>query len=341
MRKLSAPAVLGIGVLSVACSSDPATGGGGQAGATGKGGSTYSGGSAGASSGAGGDSPSAGSGGSISAGSGGSAGAMGGSAGASGSGGTGGSGGASTMPSLGCGKAAPQAPDEWVEQAPLTIDSVERPWWVWLPNNYDQTRAYPIVFLFHGCGGGDNNVPMQTVTGEDAIVVRSVSAEADLCWETAADGPDVALFDAMLEATLQGYCADSSRVFAAGYSSGSWLINTLDCVRGDKIRAAGSVAGGTPGGLGDCVGQVARIFVHDVNDNDNDISGSVTERDRLLELNHCDADTPPVPEDPAPCARYQGCDPGYPVIWCQTSGQGHSRQDDLAAPAFWGLFSEL
>jgi poly(3-hydroxybutyrate) depolymerase len=162
------------------------------------------------------------------------------------------------------------------------------------------------------------------------------------CWESNRDSPDITFFDDMLATVLANHCADSSRVFAAGYSSGSWMINALECVRGDKIRAAGSVAGGTPGGNDDeCVGQVARIFVHDENDNDNDISGSFPERDRLLGVNNCDAVTPPVPEDPAPCARYQGCDPGFPVIWCPTMGQGHDRQDDLAPAAFWGLFTEL
>jgi hypothetical protein len=83
------------------------------------------------------------------------------------------------------------------------------------------------------------------------------------------------------------------------------------------------------------------VFVHDLNDTNNDISGSETERDRLLEANHCDAQTAPVPEDPEPCARYQGCDAGFPVVWCATSGLGHDRQDELASTAFWGLFSEL
>jgi len=340
MRKLSAPALIALGLLGLACTSDPGTGGGEAGSGAGRGGTAgSSSGSAGSSSGAGGGGT-AGSSGSTSGGSGGNAGsggAAGGSAGSAGSSGSGGIGGMVTM-SPGCGTPAAIASDEWVPQPALNIEGVDRSWWVWLPTNYDEARAYPIVFLFHGCGSSDNNVPMQNVTGEDAILVRG--AAAGECWEYGGDGPDVAFFDEMLSTVLSNHCADASRVFAAGYSSGSWLINTLECRRGDKIRAAGSVAGGTVN-PGDCVGQVARIFVHDLDDNDNDISGSETERDRLLEVNHCDAQVDPVPEEPAPCARYQGCDPGFPVIWCATSGQGHDRQDDLAPGAFWALFSEL
>lgn len=256
-------------------------------------------------------------------------------------GGAGGGGGASATPSAGCGRAASQALNEWVEQPTKSIESVERHWWVRLPENYEPTRAYPVVFMFHGCSSATNNVPMQNVTGDDAILVRGAGVSDGVCWDASSNGPDLAFFDQMLADVLANTCVDTSRVFAAGYSSGAWLINMLECKRGDRLRAAGTVAGGTPGRPSGCVGRVARIFIHDVDDTSNRIDGNYAERDRLLELNHCDAGSAPVPEDPAPCARYQGCDEGYPVIWCETSGKGHDRQDALAPRAFWKLFSEL
>ncbi|HEV8244393.1 MAG TPA: hypothetical protein VGP93_01360, partial [Polyangiaceae bacterium] len=198
----------------------------------------------------------------------------------------------------------------------------------------------PVVFMFHGCSSPDNNVPMQTVTGDQAILMRGAGIESGTCWDASPDGKDVLFFDAMVAAVEAAHCVDKSRLFAAGYSSGSWLTNTLDCKRGDVLRAAGTVSGGTVNAQG-CVGRVARTFVHDQDDTTNVIAGSITERDRLIGLNHCDAQAATVPEDPSPCARYQGCDAGYPVIWCQTSGKGHDRQDSLAATAFWKLFSEL
>lgn len=261
--------------------------------------------------------------------------------GSSAAGGAGGGGGSSATPSAGCGRAASQALNEWVEQPTKNIASVERHWWVRLPENYEPTRAYPVVFMFHGCSSATNNVPMQNVTGDDAILVRGAGVSDGICWDASSNGPDLAFFDQMLADVLANTCADTSRVFAAGYSSGAWLINMLECKRGDRLRATGTVAGGTPGRPSGCVGRVARIFIHDVDDTSNRIDGNYAERDRLLELNHCDAGSAPVPEDPAPCARYQGCDEGYPVIWCETSGKGHDRQDALAPKAFWKLFSEL
>jgi poly(3-hydroxybutyrate) depolymerase len=243
------------------------------------------------------------------------------------------------MGSSGCGKAVTQTARQWVELPSLDVNGTMRRVWTYLPNNYSSTRPYPTIFLFHGCGTETNNVAMQNVVGENAILVRSKAVGE--CWDTATNSPDIAFFDAQVAAIDAGYCVDTTRRFAVGYSSGSWLINTLECVRGGVLRAAASVAGGSPR-RNSCTGPtLARLFVHDLNDPENAISGSITERDRLLMVNGCNASAAPVPEDPAPCARYQGCMPGYPVIWCETMGQMHGRQDTLASTAAWGLFTEL
>jgi poly(3-hydroxybutyrate) depolymerase len=248
---------------------------------------------------------------------------------------------ASAAPSAGCGMAAGQALNSWVEQPKLTVNGKDRQWWVWLPTDYNPTRAYPVVFTFHGCGSPDNYVPMQKVTGNSAILVRGTGITAG-CWTYGANGDDVQFFDAMLTDVQAKRCVDSSRIFATGYSSGSWLVNTLDCMRGDKLRATGTVSGGVAINTTSCKGEYARIFIHDLDDTTNrfDTAGNKVELARLVKANHC-MDSAPVPEDPTPCARYQGCDPGFPVIMCQTMGKMHDRQDTLATTAFWKLFSSL
>jgi polyhydroxybutyrate depolymerase len=254
---------------------------------------------------------------------------------AGGGGGTG-----AATPSAGCTMPAGMELGKWVEQPKLNVNGTDRQWWLWLPTGYDPTKAYPVIFNFHGCGGNDNIVPMPKVAGDKAILVRGAGIN-DGCWDQGPDGIDVKFFDQMLAEVAAKRCADTSRVFATGYSSGSWLVNSLECVRGDKLRATGTVAGGVQ--FGDdtpCVGKVARIFVHDHDDPENPIAwGNDGERARMVEQNHCMAAT--TPEDPAPCVRHDGCDPGYPVIWCETMGKGHNRQDDLAPGAFWKLFSSL
>ncbi len=306
-----------------------------------------------------------GAGGSGDAGSGGSSG--GGLSGASGSAGTsGGSGGTGAggaggvaMPvrSAGCGMAPTQALSSWVEQPKLAVNGKDRQWWVWLPMNYDPTRAYPIVFTFHGCGGPTGFEPMEKVTGQDAIVVRGSGGDTGGCWQYSGVGDDVKFFDAMLADVENKRCADTSRVFLTGYSSGSWFANTLDCVRGDKIRGTGTVSGGVVD-RGTCTDpakyKYGRIFVHDIDDPTNyfedvlDAAGKVLHKGqgnkqevaKLIAQNHCMPNNP-LPVDPAPCVSYQGCDAGYPVVLCRTSGKKHDMQTSYAPAAFWKLFSSL
>jgi hypothetical protein len=57
----------------------------------------------------------------------------------------------------------------------MGVAGVDREYFVLLPKTYDPMRAYRTVFLFHGCGGKDNNVPIQNVSREDAIVIHGSS----------------------------------------------------------------------------------------------------------------------------------------------------------------------
>lgn len=244
-------------------------------------------------------------------------------------------------PSSGCGMASSLTPEQWVQDS-MMVEGVQRSFWTWLPNNYDPERAYPLVVLLHGCGDENNNVPIQRASGDNAVLVKglAVSMTQDgICWDTGNGSPNITFFEQMVSTVSERLCVDSTHVFAAGYSSGSWLINLLECVRGDLIRGAATVAGGTPF-ANNCMGTVARMFIHDANDPNNNISGNITERDRLIELNGCDANQT-MPYDPDPCVQYQGCDPANPVVWCETSGQGHNRQDSFAPDAMWGFFSSL
>lgn len=342
-------ALIAVTSLPLACSSDDSPGStpGGSSGSAGQ--STAGSSAQSGSSGSGAGGSAAGTPGASGNGTGGSAGASagsagapsGGSAGMSGGAGAGGGGGSPTTPSAGCSMEPGQELGKWVEQPKLNVNGTDRQWWLWLPTGYDKSKPYPVIFNFHGCGGNENIVPMPKVAGDKAILVRGAGINPNGCWDQGPNGVDVKFFDQMLAEVSAKRCADTSRVFATGYSSGSWLVNSLECVRGDKLRATGTVAGGVQ--FGDdtpCVGKVARIFVHDHDDPENPISwGNDGERERMVEQNHCmDATTP---EDPAPCARHNGCDPGYPVIWCETMGKGHNRQDDLAPAAFWKLFSSL
>lgn len=237
----------------------------------------------------------------------------------------------------GCGMPSTVAAAMWVQQT----TEAGRAYFIRVPAGYDPARRYPIVYQQHGCSSSPNretnNVPLEGQSGPDAILVRGKAA-AD-CWDTSANGPDLPYWDAMVADVEARWCIDPARRFATGYSSGSFMTHRLACVRGNLLRGIATIAGGQA--ESNCAGTVGALLVHDLNDNTVNISASVSARDSHLTRNGCDKTTPPTPTDHPPCVAYSGCAAGKPVIWCQTSGQDHSRQDGVAAPIFWSFLSTL
>lgn len=242
--------------------------------------------------------------------------------------------------SLGCGTALDDPQEVWNPET-VEVEGVTREYWMWFPPGYDPQTPYPIVYQFHGCSSADtpqdNNPPVQNESGPDAIHVRG-RAVAD-CWDAAPGGPDVAFFDELVLAVESVACVDTERRFATGYSSGSFMSHRLSCERGEMLRGVATIAGGSGGN--DCEGKVAALLIHDDTDPQVGIGASIAARDLNLSRNGCDIAEPTTATEPEPCVSYAGCDDGYPVVWCQTTGQGHSRQDGLSAPAFWSFVNAL
>lgn len=244
--------------------------------------------------------------------------------------------GTSALGSPGCNQPVEIAPGAYVTR---TVGS--RDYYIKLPATYDPTRPYQIVYQQHGCSSSaqreNNIVPLDARIGDTAILVKARAA-AD-CWDTNTAGPDIAYWDAMVADVEARWCVDQTRRFATGYSSGSFMTHRLACIRGDLLRGVATIAGGQPGN--NCTGDPAALLIHDLNDGTVNISASETTRDNYLARNGCDATATPTPTADPPCVAYQGCASGKPVIWCQTTGRDHDRQDGLASPIFWNFLSTL
>ena len=60
--------------------------------------------------------------------------------------------------------------------------------------------------------------------------------------------------------------------------------------------------------------------------------------DSFVKNNGCTTTTQPV--DPSPCVAYQGCAEGYPVVWCERQGDGHTIPS-FAATAIANFFKQF
>jgi poly(3-hydroxybutyrate) depolymerase len=341
------------------CASDP---GGSPSGAAGN---AAAGTSAQTTAGAGGANGVSGAAGSAPANTGGAGASSGGSAGASGSapsGGTGGAAGAgpgggsdAARPSAGCNKPADIAPGEFVMQTVMGTST-----WVRLPVGYDPMRAYPIVFVWKGCGAtGRASFGMENIAGNDAIIAQGDFPPGQSCYDTA-DGAlfvDLPVFDALLAQIETNYCVDEAHVFSVGFSSGAWLTQLLACQRGDVLRGIGTIAGGFKptffNGATTCKGSgLSAFMVSDLDDHENpfydeDVDGDSVEIavNQWLGVNGCSEKTwtleagMPTDPDQAVCRAYADCG-RFPVKLCLTSGKGHSAQESLSFPGFWQLFQQ-
>src|SRR5271155_3144469 len=256
------------------------------------------------------------------------------------------------IPSDGCGTPANQLVSKYV-QYNITVPGLSqkyaamytaRNYYVYLPATYDPIRPYATVFLGPGCGeNGSQVLPMQTASTTNAILIGL--SPVGQCFETSdADSPEVPFFDAVLSAVESAYCIDKAHVYIAGFSSGSWLSNLIGCARAGIVRAQGNATGGLPP-VPTCTGRIASMLAHDEGDPANNISGGEAARDRILKINGCSL-TDTVPYDagrPSMCVQYQGCPAAYPVVWCPTTGQGHSDQvmTGLSVPGFWNFWEAL
>jgi poly(3-hydroxybutyrate) depolymerase len=271
--------------------------------------------------------------------------------------GGGGDGRAAAIPSTGCGQPAGQALTMYVRKN-IMVKNTARVYDLYLPIGYDPMRVYPLIMTSHGC---DGSIPfrIERVTKADAIIVAPRTAGGG-CFNT---GPgssslvEVDYFDVMLADVEAKTCVDKARVFHTGHSSGSWLSNLLGCARAGVttgpsggLRGQGNTAGGMPV-LPACTGPIAAILAHDMTDNQNAFHLGELARDRILKVNGCGTETVPWdydgdPATPSPCVMYQGCMPGFPVVWCPTNGKGHSDQvgppfPGISTVGFWRFWSQF
>ncbi|MDB4980293.1 MAG: hypothetical protein JWM82_1045 [Myxococcales bacterium] len=218
-----------------------------------------------------------------------------------------------------------------------------RVYYVRLPKSYDPGRAYPVALLGPGCGAsGDSAIPLEEASKDDAILVGLNGV--DNCFNhDGVDTPDLPYFDATLARVEADVCIDPSRIFVAGFSSGSWLTNYLGCARADVLRAQASAAGGLPP-IPACKGPIPAMFAADTADTKNGPETVKMAVDRVRAVNGCSEETEPYDFGvPSPCVQFKGCKAGYPVVSCVTSGLGHQDQSvtKISTIGFWHFWSSL
>lgn len=268
---------------------------------------------------------------------------------AGGGGASAGAGGASTaqppVPSAGCGTTSTPTNGKQT----MDVNGTQREFIVTAPTGYDPAKPYRLIFAWHGLGGTDTQIAsgyygLASRSGNTAIFIAAqglpgTGQQSGLAsWSNTGDG-DITFTRKMLDWAKANYCIDVKRVFSIGMSNGGLMSNIVGCELGDSFRAMVAMSGGGPEGyaMKPCTGQLAVWISHGNMDNNVPFSYGEKSRDYWTRANHCGMATMPVM--PGTCLEYQGCDPGFPVQFCEFDG-GH-MVPSFAGEAGWNFFARF
>ncbi|WP_374199541.1 lectin [Glycomyces sp. YM15] len=218
----------------------------------------------------------------------------------------------------------------------IQVGGTNRSFILRVPDGYDSSRAYPLIFGFHWNGGTAGDVSgggtdganwsyygLQRLSNNSAIFVAPQGVNNG--WANSG-GQDVAFVDAMIARLESGLCVDTAQRFALGFSYGGGMSYSLACSRPTVFRAVAVYAGGQLSGCSGGTQPVAYLGIHGISDNVLNISAGRSLRDRFVANNGC---TPQNAPEPASGSRthivtsYSGCRAGYPVQWAAFDG-GHT-----------------
>jgi polyhydroxybutyrate depolymerase len=266
-------------------------------------------------------------------------------AGGSGAGGSGG-GAITGTPSSGCSVASP-ATGATIDGT-ITVGGQPRTYRLSVPTDYAAGQALPVVFVFNGVGGTGPQAQQafKLETGHRAIFIYPTAlpnsqTPGQIAWDFSLTGIDVPFFDALVTFLTQGYCVDTSRIFALGASSGAIMSNMLGCFRGDVLRAI-APSSGMDWKQGGCKGDVAVMVICGAQDTfnpcDDATNGAVSETNVWVPQNGCATTTAPSAFSDI-CVGYQGCKSADPVLLCtQPGGHGWPTSN---GDFWWQFFMSL
>jgi polyhydroxybutyrate depolymerase len=247
--------------------------------------------------------------------------------------------------SAGCGSANTTSPcSAKGTTCSLDVGGTSRTYYVQLPSSYSSSKPYPVIFQFHPWGGSaDQALTMYQLNSKipDAIYVTPQGLQAGTGgagWANT-NGQDIAFTKAMLADVQSKYCVDNARIFSTGFSYGGMMSFAIGCEMSDVFRAIAPMSGSLYSDF-NCKGTGPHIAMwgsHGLSDTVVPIEDGRAARDKILQENHCGTTTTPV--DPSPCVKYQGCDPGYDVTWCEWDGpHGIPSFGSSAIAAFFKQF---
>lgn len=203
-----------------------------------------------------------------------------------------------------------------------------------IPDGYNNTRPYRLIFAFHWRGGTMNDVAfggssgaawayygMQEQSGNSAILVAPQGIGNG--WANS-NGQDVTFTDDMIRLIENDLCVETTQRFSMGFSFGGGMSYALACARASVFRAVVVYSGAQISGCSGGTQPIAYFGIHGISDNVLNISAGRSLRDTFVRNNGCAAQNPaePAPGSARHITTTYSCRAGFPVQWAAFDG-GH------------------
>jgi len=221
-----------------------------------------------------------------------------------------------------------------------------RQYYLNLPSGYTGRTPVPVVWEYHPLGG--NAKQGLTMYGLNSRLTNVIFVSPQgLTSGGNAGFPNTSGQDEMMTRAINAemeakYCIDKARYFATGFSYGGSMSFTAGCNMSDVFRGIAPMAGAPISGATCARTKPARPVAVWATHGDADTALPITLAqpmiDAIVGYNGCTTTTKAV--DPSPCVEYQGCMPGYPVVWCVRPGDPHAIPS-FAAAAISTFFQKL
>jgi poly(3-hydroxybutyrate) depolymerase len=259
-------------------------------------------------------------------------------------------------PSPGCGKATAIASGNRT----TTINQKQRWYIVKVPDNYNNTHPYRLIFTFHGladngatvANGQKSYLPwygLPPLANDDVGAIFVSPTGLNTGWANAG-GEDLLFVDDMVKTLEDNLCVDQNLRFSTGFSYGGAMSYAIACSRAKQFRAVAVLSGGLLSGCTGGTDPIAYYGQHGLGDPLLPIATGRQLRDTFVRNNKCTAQSPQEPRSGQGTmvkTEYKGCTEGYPVVWIAFDGSHiqtpvlSGANQTFAAVESWGFLKQF
>ena len=205
-----------------------------------------------------------------------------------------------------------------------------------LPDNYDDSKPYWLIFGFHWNGGNSAQVDNGGTSGYDWSYYGLQKASKNGAIFVAPDGlgagwansggRDLTFTDDMVKLVEDNYCVDTTHIISTGFSYGGGMSCEIACARAKVFRAVAIFEGAQLSGCDGGNDPIAYWQMVGTADTTCTEAMATPLRDKFVKNNACTTQNPPQPANGSlthTCTNYSGCSAGHPLRWC-VHGSGHT-----------------